>query len=90
MKDVVRLLGLILDALSRPISPWLTATQADRYVHQRHGRVSDLCKAGVIRSRKVGGTRYVHTDWLDEWMLAQEDGTEPQFRSMYRSLSRAS
>lgn len=84
MDLIVRLLESILDALRRPqpTSPWLTATQADRYVHQRQGTVSRLCKAGVIESRKVGSTRYVRTDWLDEWMESQEDGCDPQFRAL--------
>lgn len=84
MDLIVRLLESILDALRRPqpTSPWLTATQADKYVHQRQGTVSRLCKAGVIESRKVNNTRYVHTQWLDAWMLAQEDGCDPQFRAL--------
>ena len=65
--------------MSRIESPWLTATQADAYVHRRRGTVSRLCKAGIIESRKVGRTRYVHTAWLDEWMLSQPLGVEPTF-----------
>ena len=84
MEAIVTILERILDCLRRPapVSPWLTATQADRYVHQTNGYVSRLCKAGVIKSRKVGKTRFVHTDWLDEWMESQEDGCDPQFRAL--------
>jgi hypothetical protein len=84
MEIVVRLLESILDAIRRPspTSPWLTATQADKYVHQRQGTVSRLCRAGVIESRKVNSTRYVHTDWLDAWMMAHPDGTEPTFSAL--------
>ena len=84
MEIIISLLESILDAIRRPVpvSPWLTATQADRYVHQRRNTVSRLCRAGVIKSRKIGDTRYVHTEWLDEWMEAQEDGCDPQFRGL--------
>lgn len=82
MEIIISLLESILDAIRRPVSPWLTATQADRYVHQRHNTVSRLCKVGKIKSRKIGDTRYVHTAWLDEWMEAQEDGCESQFRGL--------
>jgi hypothetical protein len=84
MEAIVTILEEILDCLRRPVpvSPWLSTTQADRYVHRRLGTVSGLCKAGHIKSRKIGRARYVHTDWLDEWMESQEDGCEPQFRGL--------
>ncbi len=81
------ILGVLRDILSalnrrRVQSPWLTATEADAYVHQSHSTVGRLCKAGIIKSRKIGGTRFVHTDWLDEWMESQPSGADPQFAAL--------
>jgi hypothetical protein len=63
-------------------SPWLSAYKADEYLGRRHGTVSRLCKAGVIPSKKVGHTRYVRTDWLDEWMMGHPDGALPTFSAL--------
>ena len=68
--------------MSRISSPWLTATQGDEYLHLSRGTVSRLCKAGVIQSRKVGRARYVHTNWLDAWMLSQPSGAESHFTEL--------
>ena len=85
MDIIAGLLKRILDAISdpQPVSPWLTATQADSYVRQSRGTISRLCKAGIIESRKVGKARYVHTDWLDEWILSQPSGKDETFKALH-------
>lgn len=86
MDIITGLLKRILDAITEPhpVSPWLTATQADKYVHQSNGTVSRLCRSGAIQSRKVGKARYVHTDWLDEWVLSHPSGADSHFSAMSR------
>ena len=82
MDKIIRLLERIAAGMECARSPWLTATQADRYVGQSHGTVSRLCKAGIIESRKIGRARYVHTDWLDAWMMSHPSGTDEHLAAL--------
>ena len=57
-------------------SPWLTANQAKAYLQIREETLRELLNRGEIRSVRRGNTRFVHTSWLDEWMLKQPSGAK--------------
>src|SRR5262245_25695612 len=56
-----------------PASPWLTATQAARYLHRGRRFVLREIHAGRLRAALVGGRKEVltRTEWCDEWVTAQ-------------------
>lgn len=50
-------------------SPWLTVTQAARYVHMDQNRMRELVYAGTVQSHMRGSRGiFVHTDDLDAYM----------------------
>ena len=55
-------------------SPWLTANQAKAYLQIREETLRELLNRGEIKSVRRGKTRFVHTSWLDEWMMKQPSG----------------
>lgn len=57
-------------------SPWLTANQAKAYLQIREETLRELLNRGEIKSVRRGKTRFVHTSWLDEWMLKQPSGAK--------------
>ena len=52
-------------------SPWLKQSQARAYLQISATTLSSLIASGEIRAVKRGNTIFMHTSWLDQYMLSQ-------------------
>lgn len=52
-------------------SPWLKQSQARAYLQISATTLSSLIASGEIRAVRRGNTIFVHTSWLDQYMLSQ-------------------
>ena len=54
-------------------SPWMTATEAARYLKRGRRFLLRAIHAGQLRAAVVGGRREVLTrrEWCDDWVAAQ-------------------
>lgn len=57
-------------------SPWLTAHQGRKYLKMQESEFAAKLNTGEIRSVKRGRTRYVKTEWLDQWMESLPSGAK--------------
>ena len=57
-------------------SPWLKQSQARVYLQIGMNELVEKLDTGEIKSVRRGNTRFVHTSWLDEWMLKQPSGAK--------------
>jgi excisionase family DNA binding protein len=52
-------------------SPWLKQSQARVYLQISATTLSSLIATGEIRAVRRGNTVFMHTSWLDQYMLSQ-------------------
>jgi hypothetical protein len=57
-------------------SPWLKQSQARAYLQIGMNELVRKLDTGEIKSVRRGNTRFVHTSWLDEWMMRQPSGAK--------------
>ncbi len=58
-------------------TPWLSVQDAAKYLHMSESRMYQLVRSGEMESRKHGKNGvYIHTMWLDAWMLTQPTGAK--------------
>jgi hypothetical protein len=54
-----------------PSSPWLTSSDAGRYLQRGRRFIIREIRAGRMRGATIGGRRevFTRTEWCDQWVL---------------------